>query len=200
MRGETQQARLGSIPPESGMFSPKLNGANCAPIRPRWPRVATGVAGGRTNRETPARYATRPHVRPRREFWRKGVGDERREHAGGPQSPLGGMRDILHQLHSPPFGRAVSRRSAKLCHPRGMATAQSLLTLTDNAITALLVAMADPGVQEYQIGNRRVRRAEFSTTLLQLRQTRTELQREVARANTSPVRLATFGRARSVDR
>ena len=62
-----------------------------------------------------------------------------------------------------------------------MATASDLLTQTEAAISGLLVSIATANCQEYQLPDgRRVRRAEFATTLTALQQLRAGLQREVA--------------------
>ena len=58
-------------------------------------------------------------------------------------------------------------------------SAASLLAKIEATIEGLLTAMADDLVQEYQIGSRRYRRAEFGTALDALRRSRAELQKEV---------------------
>lgn len=80
-------------------------------------------------------------------------------------------------------------------------SASELLSQTENAISALLVALADANVQEYQLPDgRRVRRVEFGIALDSLRCARTELQREVAYATRSPIRVGKLGRPRTTDR
>lgn len=60
-------------------------------------------------------------------------------------------------------------------------TASDLLDQTNTAISGLLTSLADTACQEYQLPDgRRVRRAEFATTLAALQQLRTMLNREVA--------------------
>jgi hypothetical protein len=81
-----------------------------------------------------------------------------------------------------------------------MATAASLLTSTEAAIEALLTAIANPMVEEYQIGNRRVRRPDFARTLDALQRSRALLKREVARTSNNPVRVISLGRSAAVDR
>jgi len=81
-----------------------------------------------------------------------------------------------------------------------MASSASLLAKTEAAIEALLDAIADPNVQEYQVGNRRVRRAEFSTTLDALNRQRAVYRKEVNRATGRSVRVAKLGRSRAVKR
>lgn len=62
-----------------------------------------------------------------------------------------------------------------------MATPAELLDQTNAAISGLLTSLADAACQEYQLPDgRRVRRAEFSTTLDSLQRLRAVLQREVA--------------------
>jgi hypothetical protein len=62
-----------------------------------------------------------------------------------------------------------------------MATASDLLDSTNTAIAGLLQSLADTACQEYQLPDgRRVRRAEFATTLAALQQLRSVLNREVA--------------------
>ena len=59
-------------------------------------------------------------------------------------------------------------------------SAQTLLDKTSDAISALLTSLADVNCQEYQMPDgRRVRRAEFATTLDALQRARAQLQREV---------------------
>lgn len=60
-------------------------------------------------------------------------------------------------------------------------TPTELLDETNTAISGLLTSLADTACQEYQLPDgRRVRRAEFATTLTALQQLRTVLNREVA--------------------
>ena len=62
-----------------------------------------------------------------------------------------------------------------------MATASQLLDATNTAIAGLLQSLADTACQEYQLPDgRRVRRAEFATTLDALQRLRSALNREVA--------------------
>jgi hypothetical protein len=78
-----------------------------------------------------------------------------------------------------------------------MPTASELLTQTESAIAALLVALADSACQEYQLPDgRRVRRAEFAQTLTALQNLRDVLRREVNAGTRSPVRVGRFGRVR----
>jgi hypothetical protein len=74
-------------------------------------------------------------------------------------------------------------------------TAQTLLDQTDDAISALLVALADVNVQEYQMPDgRRLRRAEFATTLDALNRVRSTLQRQVALTSRPRVTLGRLSR------
>ena len=74
-------------------------------------------------------------------------------------------------------------------------SAQTLLDRTDDAISALLVALADVNCQEYQMPDgRRVRRAEFSTTLDALNRTRTMLMRQVVQTSRPRVTLGRTSR------
>jgi len=62
-----------------------------------------------------------------------------------------------------------------------MATASQLLDSTNAAIAGLLESLANVNCQEYQLPDgRRVRRAEFATTLDALQRLRSVLNREVA--------------------
>jgi hypothetical protein len=62
-----------------------------------------------------------------------------------------------------------------------MATASQLLDSTNAAIAGLLESLANVNCQEYQLPDgRRVRRAEFATTLDALQRLRSMLNREVA--------------------
>lgn len=81
-----------------------------------------------------------------------------------------------------------------------MATSASLLAQTEAAIEALLTALADPGVEEYQLNGRRVRRPQFGPTLDALIRARDNLRGSVARANHNPVRVVRLGRCQAVDR
>lgn len=60
-----------------------------------------------------------------------------------------------------------------------MASASELLAQVETAYSALLVALATPSVQEYQLADgRKIVRADFPATLEQLRISRATLQRE----------------------
>jgi hypothetical protein len=62
-----------------------------------------------------------------------------------------------------------------------MATPSQLLDSTNAAIAGLLESLANANCQEYQLPDgRRVRRAEFATTLDALQRLRSVLNREVA--------------------
>ena len=62
-----------------------------------------------------------------------------------------------------------------------MSTPADLLDQTNAAISGLLTSLADANCQEYQLPDgRRVRRAEFATTLTALQNLRAALGREVA--------------------
>jgi len=62
-----------------------------------------------------------------------------------------------------------------------MATPSQLLDSTNAAIAGLLESLANVNCQEYQLPDgRRVRRAEFATTLDALQRLRSMLNREVA--------------------
>jgi hypothetical protein len=62
-----------------------------------------------------------------------------------------------------------------------MATPSQLLDSTNAAIAGLLESLANVNCQEYQLPDgRRVRRAEFATTLDALQRLRSVLNREVA--------------------
>lgn len=76
----------------------------------------------------------------------------------------------------------------------------TLLSKTEDAIAALLDAIADPMVEEYQIGSRRVRRPAFAQTLLALEKTRETYKRLLNRSTSSPLRAVKLGRPRGVDR
>lgn len=77
-----------------------------------------------------------------------------------------------------------------------MATStQTLYDRTSDAIGGLLTALTDHTVQEYQMPDgRRVRRAEFATTLQSLQALRAALAQELAGANRSRVALGRFNR------
>lgn len=70
-------------------------------------------------------------------------------------------------------------------------SASQLLSDVENAIQALVT-----GAKEYRIGNRMVKREDLNN----LMDTRDRLKREIARANTSPVRVAKVGNPRVTDR
>ena len=92
-------------------------------------------------------------------------------------------------------------RSGCQCHPERMSqTPAQLLAKTEDAIAALLDAIGDPMVEEYQIGNRRVRRPDFARTLESLEKARATYKRIVNRSTRSPMRLASLRRARGIDR
>lgn len=79
-----------------------------------------------------------------------------------------------------PHGFPVGERD----HSHLMATASQLLDSTNAAIAGLLASLADTACQEYQLPDgRRVRRAEFATTLTALQTLRAALNREVALQN-----------------
>ena len=74
-------------------------------------------------------------------------------------------------------------------------TTSQLYSQTSDAISALLVALADHTVQEYQLPDgRRIRRAEFSNTLTSLQSLRAALARELAAASRGRVTLGRFRR------
>jgi hypothetical protein len=74
-------------------------------------------------------------------------------------------------------------------------TTQQLYSQTSDAISALLVALADHTVQEYQLPDgRRIRRAEFANTLTSLQSLRAALARELAAASRNRVTLGRFRR------
>lgn len=74
-------------------------------------------------------------------------------------------------------------------------TASQLYSQTSDAISALLVALSDHTVQEYQLPDgRRIRRAEFANTLTSLQSLRAALARELAAASRSRVTLGRFRR------
>lgn len=75
-----------------------------------------------------------------------------------------------------------------------MATSQQLLT----SVEAAILAFTDGGaVEEYQLaGGRRIRRSQLSELL----KMRDKLKVEIARANRSPVRVGSLGRARGTSR
>lgn len=81
-----------------------------------------------------------------------------------------------------------------------MATTASLKAKVETAISDLLDAMDDDTFVEYQIGNRRYRRAEFQGLLTELFDIRDRLNRQLARANSNPVRVVKLGRPRTSDR
>jgi len=73
----------------------------------------------------------------------------------------------------------------------------ALLTQVENAYSALLVALADVNVQEYQMPDgRKVVRADFPSTLNALGSARDRLRQEVARANRGTIRLGRLSRPR----
>jgi len=72
---------------------------------------------------------------------------------------------------------------------------QTLLDNTEAAINGLLTALADCNVQEYSLPDgRKLQRVDFAASLAALRETRTELKREVARKSSSPIRIGKLGR------
>lgn len=74
-------------------------------------------------------------------------------------------------------------------------TTHQLYTQTSDAISALLVALSDHTVQEYQLPDgRRIRRAEFANTLASLQSLRAALARELAAASRRRVTLGRFRR------
>lgn len=77
---------------------------------------------------------------------------------------------------------------------------QTLLNKLESAIENLLDAIDNDAVQEYTFGKRTYKRAEFGVTLNALFKNRSILRRQLARASTSPVRVAKLGRARTTDR
>ena len=77
---------------------------------------------------------------------------------------------------------------------------QTLLNKVELAIENLLDAIDSDAVQEYTIGKRTYKRADFSEVLATLFKHRSILRRQLARASTSPVRVAKLGRARTTDR
>lgn len=92
-------------------------------------------------------------------------------------------------------GKAISRTRRQAGTLRDMATPAELLEQTNNAISALLSALTNVNCQEYQMPDgRRVRRAEFGTTLDTLRRVRSELQKEVAAISTPRVTLGRLTR------
>lgn len=75
-------------------------------------------------------------------------------------------------------------------------SAATLLSQTENAISALLLAIANVNVQEYEGSDGRIiKRADFGRTLTALRIARTELQKEDGAANRPRFMLAKLGRA-----
>jgi len=75
--------------------------------------------------------------------------------------------------------------------------AVSSQSLLDSVEAAIKAAMDAGGVVEYQLaGARRVRRYELG----ELMRMRRELKVEIARANRSPVRVGSLGRARGISR
>ncbi len=81
-----------------------------------------------------------------------------------------------------------------------MATSQQLLDKIDTAIENLLDALDDDSVQEYSFGGRMYKRAEFGKTLDSLFKQRDMLSKQVARSNSSPVRVAKLGNPRTTRR
>lgn len=79
-------------------------------------------------------------------------------------------------------------------------TVSQRLTQTQDAISALLTAISDSNVQEYDINGRRVKRAEFGRTLDSLRQLESHYLLLAARQNRQSVSVVKFGRPRRVDR
>ena len=77
---------------------------------------------------------------------------------------------------------------------------QVLLDKVETAISNLLDAIDNDAVQEYTIGKRTFKRADFGETLNSLFKQRSTLRRQLARSSTSPVRVAKLGRARTTDR
>lgn len=77
---------------------------------------------------------------------------------------------------------------------------QTFLDKVETAISNLLDAIDSDAVQEYSIGNRTFKRADFSKVLNELFKRRDILLRQVNRASNSPVRVAKLGRARTTDR
>lgn len=60
-------------------------------------------------------------------------------------------------------------------------SATDLLSQVENALSGLLVALANVNVQEYQMADgRQVKRADFPRTIKELRAARNQLQLEVA--------------------
>lgn len=76
----------------------------------------------------------------------------------------------------------------------------TLLSKVEDAIAGLLDAIIDHQIEEYQVGNRKIRRVDFDKTLDVLFARRDKLKAIVARTSTSPVRVAKLGRARGLDR
>jgi chaperonin cofactor prefoldin len=74
------------------------------------------------------------------------------------------------------------------------------LEKVQTAIGELLDRLADDAVQEYQIGRRIVKRADFAATLETLWKQETALQGRLARQSGGRVRVAKLGRARGTDR
>lgn len=83
-----------------------------------------------------------------------------------------------------------------------MLTAAQHLELIDQAIQTLLEALRDQNVQEYYLGSRRIRRAEFGPTLRELYSQHAIYEAKVnaQSRSSSPIRVAKLGRARAVDR
>lgn len=79
-------------------------------------------------------------------------------------------------------------------------TTATLLSKCEDAIAGLLDALADHQIEEYRVGNRTIRRADFAQTLDVLNKQRDKLRVQAARESTSPLRVAKLGRARGVDR
>lgn len=78
-----------------------------------------------------------------------------------------------------------------------MATAASLLTQIDAAIEALLTAIADEGVEEWQYNGQRYRRPAFAQLLDSLFARRDILAQQVSRSASGPVRLVGLRRPRA---
>lgn len=74
-------------------------------------------------------------------------------------------------------------------------SAQTLLDSTNAAIAALLTALTDVNCQEYQLPDgRRVRRAEFATTIDALQRLRKTLQGEISATSRPRVTLGRLAR------
>lgn len=81
-----------------------------------------------------------------------------------------------------------------------MASTQSLLTKVETAIENLLDAIDSDAVQEYTIGGRTYKRADFGKVLDTLFERRRRLQQQLAMETNNPVRVGKLGRARGLDR